>query len=298
MVRRSDCGRSLRAGLLLLAAAGFVAGLPAQAPAAAQPADANAAYVPTLTFDVASIRESPRSDSYTVRFENPPHSSLVRLTNNTLMNVISMAYDVRRSQIAGAPDWAQSTFYMIEAKSDSATDEKLAKLSDAQAWLEKQHMMQVLLADRFQLKARWETRESTIYNLMAAKGGPKLSSELKPPSPEEVARFGNNPVPSIYQRGDGQLGYQFIGHGATMDILIPFLAGQMGANVIDKTGLKGKYDFTLKYSGTVPGTESQDPHAWALLITALPEQLGLKLEPARGPDKFLVIDHIEKPSPN
>ncbi len=133
---------------------------------------------------------------------------------------------------------------------------------------------------------------------MVAKGGAKLSTDLKPPSAEETAEFGDDPVPPVHQSGDGQLGYRYIGHGATMDMLVSALANQMGANVIDKTGLTGKYDFVLKYSGTVPGTESKDPNAWPLMITAIQEQLGLKLEPAKGPDKFLVIDHIEKPSPN
>lgn len=297
MVWQFKCERTIYAGLLL-AAAGSLSGLRAQASASTRPADPDAAYVPSFTFDVASIRESPASDIYIFRVEDPPHSSLLRLTNNRLKDVISMAYQVRWSQIDGAPQWAQSIFYMIEARSDGATDEKLAKLNDVQSQLEKQHMLQELLEDRFHLRARWETRETTVYNLVVAKGGAKLSTDLKPPGPEETAKFGDHPVPPLYQSGDGQLGYQYIGHGATMEMLAFTLAVHMGANVIDKTGLTGKYDFSFKYSGAVPGDESENPNAWPLLITALPEQLGLKLESAKGPDKFLVIDHIEKPSPN
>lgn len=83
-----------------------------------------------------------------------------------------------------------------------------------------------------------------------------------------------------------------------MSMLAHTLKGQMGADVFDKTGLTGTYDFTLQYSGSVPGTESRDLDAWPLLITALPDQLGLKLEPAKGTIQILSVEHIERPSPN
>jgi len=259
---------------------------------------ADADYVPTMTFDVASVHESPMADSYRVSFQNPPHSSLLRLTNNDILNLLEMAYGVRRSQIEGEPDWARAAMYTVEAKSDSDADEKLAKLPLAQAKLEKQHMLQALLADRFQLRAAWQTREGTIFNLVVEKNGPKFSEKHEPPSPEELAAFGDHPIPPLYQKGDGRLGYQYIAHGASMGDLAAVVGGQMGTDVLDKTGLAGKYDFKLQYSGTVPGTGSRDPDAWPLLLEALPEQLGLKLQPAKGPIKVLVIEHIERPSPN
>jgi uncharacterized protein (TIGR03435 family) len=266
--------------------------------AAPSSATANTGYIPTLTFDVASIRESPPADSITVSFQNPAHSSVLRLTNNRVMDLIVMAYGLPYYNIAGGPDWVRGTLYMIEARSDSSVDEKLARLSDADARREKQHMLQVLLADRFQLKTHWITKEGTNYNLVLAKKGPKLNTDLKPPSAEELARFGNRPVPPIYQQGDGRLGYQFIAHGCSMKILADTLMGQMDAPVTDQTGLAGTYDFTLQYNGTLPGTGSNDPAAWSPLITALPEQLGLRLEPVKGPVEVLSIDHIERPSAN
>ena len=275
-----------------------VCGQASATPAGAQPG-AGADYLPAMTFDVASIHESQRSDSYTVRFENPPHSSLLRLTNNDLFNLISMAYGVRRSQISGLPDWARSAMYTIEAKSDSDADEKLAKLTLAEARIEKQQMIQALLADRFALKVEWQTKEGTIYNIVVDKKTPKFGeAKQNPPSAEEVAEFGGHPIPPIYQKGDGRLGYKYIAHGATMADLAGVVAGQMGAEVVDETGLTGKYDFTFEYSGTVPGTGSKDPEAWPLLIEALPEQLGLKLQPAKGAIRMLAIEHVERPSPN
>ncbi len=276
------------------------------APACGQPGAAtgdaihsDADYVPTMTFDVASIHESPVSDSITVSMQNPPHASLLRLTNYNMMNMISMAYGVRWDQITGEPDWAKSTYYMVEARSDGSADEKLAQLTLAQARLEKKHMLQVLLADRFQLKTAWQTREGTIYKMVVGKNGPKFGeTKHEPPSPEEAAIFGDRPIPPIYQRGDGRLGYKFIAHGAAMGELAGVVGGQMGTDVLDKTGLAATYDFTLEYSGTVPGTGSKDPEAWPLLIEALPEQLGLKLQPAKGPVRRLEIEHIERPSSN
>lgn len=261
-------------------------------------ATSKANYVPTLRFDVVSIRESPESKSYTVSFGDPPHSSLLKLTNITVMDMIVMAYGVNFSRIMEVPDWAESIHYIVQAGSDRSVDEKLAKLSDEKAKLEKQHMLQMLLADRFQLRIKREIRESTTFNLVLAKDGPKMSTKLLPPAKDQIAWFKGSPVPPLYQYGDGRLGYEYIAHACTMGMLVEVLSGQMNTEVSDETGLTGNYDFTLQYSGTVPGTESSDPNAWPLLINALPAQLGLKLEPAKGAVDVVVIDHIEKPSAN
>lgn len=292
------CGLTSRTALYAFGCCCVVSGLQAKTQTNALPADATSTYVPTLTFDVASIRESAPSDSYMVSFVNPPHSSLVRLTNSSFANLISIAFGVRWSRIEGMPSWGFSTLYMLEAKSDSAVDDKLAKLSDEEAKLEKEHMLQVLLADRFQLKVEWRTREGTNYSLVVARGGPKMSTKLQPPTKEQVARFDGARVPPLYQTGCGPIGCEYVAHGATMTMLAQALDGQMGTNVVDKTGLTDKYDFTLRYSGSVPGTEGRDPEAWSPLIIALPEQLGLKLVPSKGPVEVIVIDHIERPSPN
>jgi uncharacterized protein (TIGR03435 family) len=71
----------------------------------------------------------------------------------------------------------------------------------------------------------------------------------------------------------------------------------MGTSVVDKTGLTGTYDFLLQYHGRGPDA-SDDPTVWPPLLTAVPDQLGLKMQPAKGEKQFLVIDHIERPSAN
>jgi len=299
LLLRRFCGTEIRLLAMFLLGVAGMRGQTSPAPSGAPPAAIETDYVPTMTFDVASIHESPMSNSFIVSFQNPPHSSLLRLTNNNLMNLISIAYGVRWEQISGVPDWGKWAHFMVEAKCDSEADEKLAKLPLAQAKLEKQHMLQALLADRFQLKVAWQTKEGTIYDLVVEKNGPKFgAAKSESPTPEEKAKFGDHPIPPIYQKGDGRLGYRFIAHGATMSMLADNMAGQMGTDVLDKTGLAGTYDFTLEYSGTIPGTGSRDPDAWPLLIEALPEQLGLKLQPAKGPIKMLVIERVERPSAN
>ncbi|MDW5267022.1 MULTISPECIES: TIGR03435 family protein [Acidobacteriaceae] len=256
------------------------------------------AYVPTLTFDVASIRQSPAADSYMVSGSFAPHSSSLRVTDFDAMNLLSMAYGVRWDQISGMPNW--SAMFNIQAKSDSAADERLAKLSKAQERLEQQHMMQALLADRFKLKAHWETREGPAYDLVLSKNGSKMQeAKGEPPSAEERKAWGDYPIPPLYQRGDSRVGFDYVAHGCSMNDIVQQLAAQFGHPVVDKTGLTGKYDFTLRYHGTrLSDRKADDMDPIQPLDIAIQEQLGLKLKPTKGSVQMLVIDHIEKPSEN
>src|ERR1700759_3565133 len=97
-----------------------------------------AAYVPSMTFDVASVRESNPDPvaGFAVSFVNPSHSSLLRVTNNDVPNLLAAAYGVNRFQLIGLPDWASGhwgPFFTIEAKANESVDQQLAKLSDEQA---------------------------------------------------------------------------------------------------------------------------------------------------------------------
>jgi uncharacterized protein (TIGR03435 family) len=264
----------------------------------ARPATATEAYVPTMTFDVASVRQSPEADSYRVGGSFARGSSTFRATNFDVMNLLGFAYGVRWDQVDGRPDWR--AMFNVEAKGDDAADEKLAKLSSEQALLERRHMLQVLLADRFKLKVHWETREGPTYNLVVVKNGPKLhEAKDEPPSPEEAKKFGDRPIPHIYQQGDSRVGFDFIAHDCSISDLVPMLAGQFGHPVTDKTGLTGKYSFKLRYHGIRLSDRSADElDTVPTLDMAIQDKLGLKLEPTRGPVQFLVVDHIEKPSEN
>jgi uncharacterized protein (TIGR03435 family) len=280
--------RVIVAGLMLLAVRAFL-GQAGTATSPTLPAPVNAPYVATMTFDVASVRENKNLDmsaGYMMGAQFVSHTTTYRATNWPIENLISNAYDVDRYQIVGAPDWPWPTCFMIEAKGDSEADAKLAALTGEQQRAEQQHMLQALLGDRFKLKAHWETRKGDIYNLVVAKGGPKLGAQ------------GSMPLSADEQKCDGQ-GCDYIAHGFSISGLAGVLTSQFGRPVIDKTGLTGKYDFVLKYKGRWDRDRpADDLDPTPPMDRALQEELGLKVEAAKGPVKVLVIDHIEKPSDN
>ena len=92
-------------------------------------------------------------------------------------------------------------------------------------------------------------------------------------------------------RGDG---HQLTGRATTVEEFAGMLSGLVGRMVVNKTGVTGKYDFSLSWSPAEQPTADSGPS----IFTALQEQLGLKLVPAKGPVDVLVVDHVEQPSPN
>jgi uncharacterized protein (TIGR03435 family) len=289
------------AGLMLLAVSSSQGQTGAlTTPASSSPA--NAPHVATMTFDVASVRENKNIDinaGMTVSGQFVPHTTVFRAINWDIENLISYAYGVDRYQIVGAPNWPRPTVFLIEAKGDSEADAKMAALTKEQQLAEQQHMLQALLEERFKLKTHWETKEGDVYNLVVAKGGPKLGAEgSMPPSTDELKVFGDRPVPALYQKNDGE-GYDFIAHRCSMGQLVGTLTSQFGRPVINKTGLMGNYDFVLKYKGRWDrDRKADDLDPTPPMDRALQEELGLKVEPAKGPVKVVVIDHIDKPSEN
>lgn len=259
-------------------------------------------YVPTMTFDVASVRENKDVDLHTgmtVSGHFVGNTTALRLINWRIESLISYAYGANEYQVVGAPKWPFTTVFVIDAKSDSEADAKLATLSKEQQLAEHQHMLQTLLEDRFKMKTHWETKWGDVYNLVVAKGGPKLGAEgSMPRSAEETKSFGDRPLPAIYQKNDGQ-GYDFIARGCSMAQLVRTLTSQFGRPVTDKTGLTGNYDFVLKYRGRWDRDRNADDiDPTPPMDRALQDELRLKVETAEGPVKILVVDHVEKPSEN
>jgi uncharacterized protein (TIGR03435 family) len=273
--------------------------------ASAGPSAQAAQYDATLTYEVTSVRQcepGPQNNG----FDSPTHSGRLRGTCVWAQQLIGWAYGVNwRTQVAGGPDWvlgkqSNEVRFDVQATSDSATDDKLAELSNDQASLEKQHMLQALLADRFGLKAHIETREEPAFVLTVAKHGPKLQRG-EPPAPRPPGYDGAWPSP-IEGRRDLR-GMEFIGHGASIaGASLGNLAGSLqfyfGKRVIDQTGLTGKYNFTLQFHGTLSDMEPDDGSMWPPLETAIREQLGLELKDSKAPLEVVVIDHIQMPSAN
>jgi uncharacterized protein (TIGR03435 family) len=292
--------------VLLAAALPVVLGVPdaLQSRAASQEtAKADHSY----EYEVASIKPDTSANSM-IRIMFSPNG--FDGTNATLQMLVKIAYGIDDNQISGGPNWLNSDHFDINAKMDSATADALHKLSEDQAKLERQNMLQALLADRFKLTFHRETKELPMYALVVAKNGPKLQ-EAKPgdtypngiKGPDGVGR------PGVMRMGRGEV----TGQGLPVSALARLLTQQLGRTVIDKTGLTAKYDFTLKWTpdeseaamfrGADPGPQwsaaaSSPESNGPSIFTSIQEQLGLKLESQKGPVEILVIDHAERPSDN
>jgi uncharacterized protein (TIGR03435 family) len=214
-----------------------------------------------------------------------------------LKAIISNAYGIRQDLISGAPGWTESTQYDIEAKEGESVAAALQKLSNEQRADQIRLMLQALLADRFHLKVNHVVKELPVYELVIAKGGFKLK-EADPNNAYAGGIKGPDGVSGVLLTGAGRLTAQAI----QMSMLVTNLSYQVDRTVVDKTGLTGKYDFTLKWtpdqglSTLPPGAESDS--SGPSIFTAIQEQLGLKLESTKGLVQTLVIDHVERPSEN
>jgi uncharacterized protein (TIGR03435 family) len=261
-------------------------------------ADDAAAKLPA--YEVASIKPDKSGTDLTMLRTTPVG---IRANNIALRALIAHAYGVEDYQILGAPSWVASTRFDIEAKVSSADTDALHDLSPDQRRL----MLQPLLAERFQLKVHTEVRNLPLLALVVAKGGPKLQ-EAKPGDtyPNGIKGFDGQGGAGLMHMGPGRL----TGQGLPISFLARTLSQQLGSTVEDKTGLTGKYDFTLQWtpdrnaSPMSPEPGQQGPGAATStdsgpsIFTAIQEQLGLKLESQKGPVEVLVIDHVETPSEN
>jgi uncharacterized protein (TIGR03435 family) len=247
-----------------------------------------------LRFEVASIKPANLPPGFASSgFSRVYPGGRLTLEMSPVGSLISMAYGLRPYQILGGPDWINSDRYNIEAKAaDNA--------SPAQINL----MLQSLLEDRFKLKIHRDTRELPLYQLVVARGGPKikLSENQNPPrgaSPTASSQRGGL-GPGQVRRGRGE----FEANAVPIDGFVKVLSGQLDRPVIDKTELKGLYDILLRWIpelGTVlPGGQEPPPAdvAGPSIFTAVQEQLGLKLEAVKGPVEVLVIDSVERPTEN
>jgi uncharacterized protein (TIGR03435 family) len=256
-----------------------------------------------LTFEVASIKPGG-GDEHRVGIQFMPGGGL-RTTGTTLKFLITFAYDVRDFQVSGGPGWINSDRFDVMAKSDrstsdNATPDEMRNMTDAQMKTTAEQMrvkLQALLADRFQLTLHHETKEQPVYALVISKNGSKLQeSQMKAGERRRMMRMGRS---------------ELNGEGVAIDMLTHTLSNVLGRPVIDRTGLKGNYDFKLQWtpdpgqSGGFggpppPGIEAPpppDPNGPSI-FTAVQEQLGLRLESQKGPVDLIVIDRVEKLSDN
>jgi uncharacterized protein (TIGR03435 family) len=205
----------------------------------------------------------------------------------SLRTLVLFAYDLRDVQLSGVPAWAEAAGLLADAE----LFQVMAKVSSnpPPPLDEFRKMLQPVLADRFKLQIHHVEKPLPVYNLVVAKGGPKLSN-LKPGDPGSKSNFTAS--------GRGRFGIRLVATNMTIQQLVERqLESYAGRPVFDKTGLTAPYDFTLEFVAEQAPLGEEDPTV-PRLLTAIQEQLGLKLEPATAPFDTIVIDHAERPDEN
>ena len=220
------------------------------------------------TFDVASVVATSPERQNRLRLEYCQRGGRFFVGGAPVLWSLRYAFRLRDFQIAGAPSWLTefASSYDIEGTPAAPVDEQRCRL-----------MVQSLFADRFKLRTHRESRNARVYLLLVGKNGPKLR--------------GRGPVIINGGRQIEENGRPTWPNGLTMSQLSGILASYTDRPVLDRTGLEGPYAVTLDFSVT-------DDDGRVNLFTAVQEQLGLKLEAGRAPVEMLVIDHIERPTPD
>jgi uncharacterized protein (TIGR03435 family) len=270
------------AALLLFAALSLV-----NSPAHAQlshkgPAAAIARAETTSPFDVTSIRlHNPATDLPNEQsFSMSIHDNILTASNVPLEMLVEFAYDIKSDQISGLSGPVSSAHFDIEAKVLAPDGGTPPKLSDG----EMQAKIIPMLTDRFHFKAHLQPKILPVYDLVVQRGGPKIKL-----SQEEIKD-------NSWNMSNDDTSKILTGKGMRMSDLAVALAGEVHREVIDKTSLDGHSDITLKWSDDV-AAEVGGPNVISI-FTAVEEQLGLHLQPSKGPVNTLVIDHVEMPSAN
>ena len=251
-----------------------------------------------LSFDAVSIKPSnlPRMP---VQFEAGGRFVAPSVPTRILMTVAyNLPFSTGHGGMIGGPDWLDSQLYDVEAHAIGDPPKQQMLL-----------MLQNLLSTRFKLAMHWETRKLPAYALRMDKPG-KLGPQLVPHAADnstcrdpKLQAAGTDQLPSHLPACGGYLIYP--GHIAVESTVAGLAQGlswypSVGRAVIDETRLTGVFDITVDYARSLSPTNAtpDDESLPSTIFVALKEQLGLKLEPTTAPVRVLVIDHIEKPSPN
>jgi uncharacterized protein (TIGR03435 family) len=271
---------------------------------------------PSPAFDVASVKPAaPQGEGRMfVSVRGGPGTQdpgQMTWTNMSLMMLLTSAYDVKNFQVTG-PDWLNSERFDISAKLPTGTTKDQSRV-----------MLQNLLAERFHLTLHRESKEVQGYELVVGKNGSKLkesspadaAADAGPPGPPGPPKRDANGFPllerpgmvAMVQAGPKGAVARLAAKGQPLSELMRMLGNQISRPVVDKTGLTGKYDFTLEYApdmsamgpmppsaaGGQPPPEGGDDSA-PNMLTAVQEQLGLKLDAKKIQVDILIIDKIDK----
>jgi uncharacterized protein (TIGR03435 family) len=244
---------------------------------------------PLPEWDVAIVKPHPAEDQTMSWRMTPDGLSLVNLT---LEQMICSGWDLKPYQISGLTGKLKSSNYDLTAKVIGDNVETYKKLNTAQ----RRQMLQKLLTDRFQLMIHMETKTLPVYDLVVAGSGSKLkpSTASEPPSEDELKAN-----PDKYKKGYMMMGPgTFEGTGVPVKSLASQLSNELNKPVHDATGLTGVYDITLHFRSEEGAGASAEDADKPSIFTAVQDQLGLKLTPAKAPVETLVVDAAEKPQAN
>lgn len=236
------------------------------------------------SFEVATIKPSDpdeRGQIVTLR------GTEVITTNETVHDLINLAYWLHPKQVTGGPPWAESDKYDMAGKPDAPGQPNVDQMK---------MMIQKLLADRFQLKFHWEKRDLSVYAVRIAKNGAKIVKSQDDPKGYPGWNFGRTAS-----------GTALTFRNSPMSQITAVLQNFLDKPVVDQSGLSDRYDFTVTFTldagqavrlGGAPVPAADNPDAAPDIFAAFQQQLGLKLEPAKAPVDVMVIDQVEKPSEN
>jgi bla regulator protein blaR1 len=280
-------------------------------------------------FEVASVKPCAPGDSGRGRSGRGgggeggqgPSPARLSMVCQPLQNLIRTAYIMfpdghrrapgRMPPLEG-PSWTENQRYKVDATAEGVPGQEMMRGP----------MLQALLEDRFKLKIHQETREVPVYALTVAKNGPKLKAfeegtciafETFVPPPQGSPEQKFPTFCGMISRGKSASGVNWRLHGGTLDDLARALGMDLDRIVINKTGIEGKYEVemefavdettaglnSLRVAGGVPAYPvPAEPTGGLSVFTAIQQQLGLKLESAKGPREFFVIDRVEKPTEN
>ena len=244
-------------------------------------------------FDVSSVRPNPASAGNSM-WNLLPSGSFVA-TNTALRMLIVNAYDVTSDRLLGGPGWISNERFDILASAPAGTSESTMRT-----------MLQTLLADRFKLVLRREAREMAAYSLVIARNDARLEKALLPvdckaPRPESKAVVGEAGQPAcswLVTRQPGSDLSTYHSGGVSLDELARQLSSYVGRPVINRTQLEGEFQFEFSWLRDIKAAAPAAANDGPSLFTALQEQLGLKLESSRVPIDVLVIESVERPTPN
>jgi uncharacterized protein (TIGR03435 family) len=284
----------------LLGAIGIVAVVGCAAAVAAQTSA-------TLSFEAASIKPTASGDSGGGANFQPGGRFVAR--NVTLRALIRGAFgdpvQLDPSRISGGPSWIDTDRFDLEAR---AATEFSDLTFNGGSTATGAAMLRALLADRFRLATHWETRDIPVYALVrrdAGRLGPRLVSSPAVPGTDCLADAAVASTDTALPRCGSYLlqntgGNQFAIHarGMTMTNLARNLQNVAGRVVLDRTVLDGTYSFDLDFEYRPASAASGDDGLGAAIFTAVQDQLGLKLDATKGPVDVLVIDRVEKPTPD